>query len=113
MVYFLQYWIVNPMLNLLKRTMTYPGFEPGTFVVAVNIPNHWSKAEKLDPEEPYASPPVNLAKTYFRGFRGKVRLRLANGINFFVQCAFLFQLQFKRPKKKGQRDDACVSFYVK
>jgi hypothetical protein len=38
MVYFLQNWIVNPMLNLLKRTMTYPGFEPGTFGVAVSIP---------------------------------------------------------------------------
>jgi hypothetical protein len=31
MVYFLQDWIVSPMLNLLKRTMTYPGFEPGSF----------------------------------------------------------------------------------
>jgi hypothetical protein len=40
MVYFLQDWIVNPMLNLLKRTMTYPGFEPGTFGVAVSISNH-------------------------------------------------------------------------
>jgi hypothetical protein len=47
--------IVNPMLNLLKRTMTYPGFDPGTFGVAVSIPNHynvnchcpWSKL-KLD-----------------------------------------------------------------
>jgi hypothetical protein len=26
MIYFLQDWIVNPMLNFLKRTMTYPGF---------------------------------------------------------------------------------------
>jgi hypothetical protein len=40
MVYFLQDWIVNPMLNLLKRTMTYPGFKPGTFGVAVN---HYTK----------------------------------------------------------------------
>jgi hypothetical protein len=24
---FLQDWIVNPMLNLLKRTMTYSGFD--------------------------------------------------------------------------------------
>jgi hypothetical protein len=38
MVYFLQDWIFNPMLNLLKTTMTYPGFEPGTFGVAVSIP---------------------------------------------------------------------------
>jgi hypothetical protein len=30
-------WIVNPMINLLKRTMTYPGFEPGTFGLAVSI----------------------------------------------------------------------------
>jgi hypothetical protein len=28
------------MLNLLKRTMTYPGFEPGTFGLAVSIANH-------------------------------------------------------------------------
>jgi hypothetical protein len=27
-------WIVNAMLNLLKRTMTYPGFELGNFGVA-------------------------------------------------------------------------------
>jgi hypothetical protein len=40
MVYFLQDWIVNPMLILLKRTMSYPGFEPGTFGVAVSIPTH-------------------------------------------------------------------------
>jgi hypothetical protein len=40
MVYFLQDWIVSPMLNLLKRTMTYPGFQPGTFEVAVSIPLH-------------------------------------------------------------------------
>jgi hypothetical protein len=33
---------VNPMLNLLKRTMTYPGLEPGTFGVAINIPNHYT-----------------------------------------------------------------------
>jgi hypothetical protein len=33
MVYFLQEKIVNPMLNLLKRSMTYPGFEPGIFGV--------------------------------------------------------------------------------
>jgi hypothetical protein len=42
MVYFLQDWIVNPMLNPLKRTMTYLGFEPGTFGVAVSIPNHYT-----------------------------------------------------------------------
>jgi hypothetical protein len=30
------------MLNLLKRTMTYPGFEPGTFELAVSIPNHYT-----------------------------------------------------------------------
>jgi hypothetical protein len=30
------------MLNLLKRTMTYPRFEPGTFGVAVSIPNHYT-----------------------------------------------------------------------
>jgi hypothetical protein len=42
MVYFLQDWIVNPMLNLLKKTMTYPGFESGTFGVAVSIPNHYT-----------------------------------------------------------------------
>jgi hypothetical protein len=30
-------WIVNPMPNLLKRTLTYPGFEPGTFGLAVSI----------------------------------------------------------------------------
>jgi hypothetical protein len=35
-------WIVNPMLNLLKRTMTYPGFEPGTFGLAVSIANHYT-----------------------------------------------------------------------
>jgi hypothetical protein len=41
---FLQDWLVNPMLNLLKRTMTYPGFEPRTFGVAVSIPlpNHYT-----------------------------------------------------------------------
>jgi hypothetical protein len=33
---------VNPMLNLLKRTMTYPGFEPGTFGLAVSIANHYT-----------------------------------------------------------------------
>jgi hypothetical protein len=42
MVYFLQDWIFNPMLNLLKTTMTYPGFEPGTLGVAVSIPNHYT-----------------------------------------------------------------------
>jgi hypothetical protein len=42
MVYFLQDWIVNPMLPLLKRIMTYPRFEPGTFGVAVSIPNHYT-----------------------------------------------------------------------
>jgi hypothetical protein len=35
-------WIVNPMLNLLKRTMKYPGFEPGTFGLAVIIANHYT-----------------------------------------------------------------------
>jgi hypothetical protein len=30
------------MINLLKRTMTYLGFEPGTFTVAVSIPNHYT-----------------------------------------------------------------------
>jgi hypothetical protein len=35
-------WIVNHMLNLLKRTMTYPGFEPGTFGLAVSIANHYT-----------------------------------------------------------------------
>jgi hypothetical protein len=40
--FFLQDWIVNPMLNLLKRTMTYPTFEPGTFEEAVSIPNHYT-----------------------------------------------------------------------
>jgi hypothetical protein len=29
-------WIVNHMLNHLKRTMTYPGFEPGTFGLALH-----------------------------------------------------------------------------
>jgi hypothetical protein len=47
MVYFLQYWIVNPMLNHLKRTMTYLGFEPGTFGVAVSIPNHYTGIGKI------------------------------------------------------------------
>jgi hypothetical protein len=40
MVYFLQDWIVNQMLNLLKRTMTYPVFEPGTF---------WSSSQHTEP----------------------------------------------------------------
>jgi hypothetical protein len=31
---------VCPMINLLKRIMTYPGLEPGLFRLAVNIPNH-------------------------------------------------------------------------
>jgi hypothetical protein len=35
-------WIVNPMLNLLKSTMTYPGFKPGTFGIAVSIANHYT-----------------------------------------------------------------------
>jgi hypothetical protein len=35
-------WIVNPILNLLKRTMTYPGFEPGTSGLAVGMPNHYT-----------------------------------------------------------------------
>jgi hypothetical protein len=33
---------INHMLNLLKRTMTYPGFEPGTFGLAVSIANHYT-----------------------------------------------------------------------
>jgi hypothetical protein len=37
MVYFLQDWIVNPMLNLLKRTMTYSGVESGTFRCRADI----------------------------------------------------------------------------
>jgi hypothetical protein len=40
--FFLQDWIVNLMLNLVKRTMTYPGFEPGTFGLAVSIANHYT-----------------------------------------------------------------------
>jgi hypothetical protein len=35
-------WNVNPMLNLLKRTMTYPGFESRTFGLAVSITNHYT-----------------------------------------------------------------------
>jgi hypothetical protein len=30
------------MLNLLKRTMTYPGFKSGTFRLAVSIANHYT-----------------------------------------------------------------------
>jgi hypothetical protein len=48
MVDFLKDWIVNPMLNLLKRTITYPGFEPGAFGVAVSIPNHLHHLGRLD-----------------------------------------------------------------
>jgi hypothetical protein len=40
--FFFQDWIVNPMLNLLKRTMTYPWLEPGTFELAVSKPNHYT-----------------------------------------------------------------------
>jgi hypothetical protein len=40
-------WIVNPMLNLLKRTMTYPGFEPGTFGLAVSIANHYTSRTSI------------------------------------------------------------------
>jgi hypothetical protein len=40
-------WVVNPMLNLLKRTMAYPGFEPRTFGLAVSIANHWLIFEGL------------------------------------------------------------------
>jgi hypothetical protein len=40
MVYFLQDWIVSPMLSLLKRIITFPGFEPETHGLAVSIPNH-------------------------------------------------------------------------
>jgi hypothetical protein len=36
---FFTIWIVNPMLNFLKRTMTYPGFEPGTLGLQVGIAN--------------------------------------------------------------------------
>jgi hypothetical protein len=39
---FLQDWIFSPMLNLLKRTMTYPEFESGAFGVAVSIPSHYT-----------------------------------------------------------------------
>jgi hypothetical protein len=42
MVYFLQERIGNPMLNLLKKTMTYPGFEAGTIGLAVSIANHYT-----------------------------------------------------------------------
>jgi hypothetical protein len=42
MGYFLQDWIVNPMLNHLKRTMTFPRFKPGNFGVAVSILNHYT-----------------------------------------------------------------------
>jgi hypothetical protein len=35
-------WIVNPMRNLLKRTMTYPGYEPETFGLAVSVANHYT-----------------------------------------------------------------------
>jgi hypothetical protein len=42
MVYFSQDWIVNPIQNLLKRTMTYPGLEPLTFGLAVSIANHYT-----------------------------------------------------------------------
>jgi hypothetical protein len=35
-------WIENTMLNLLKRTMTYLGFEPGTFGLAVSFANHYT-----------------------------------------------------------------------
>jgi hypothetical protein len=41
-LFFFTRWIVNPMLNLLKRTMTYSGFEPGTFGLAVSIANHYT-----------------------------------------------------------------------
>jgi hypothetical protein len=34
--FFSQDWIVNSMLNLLKRTMIYPGFEPGTFGLVID-----------------------------------------------------------------------------
>jgi hypothetical protein len=30
------------MLNLLKRTMTYPEFESETFGIGVSIPNHYT-----------------------------------------------------------------------
>jgi hypothetical protein len=33
-------WIINTMLNLLKRTMM--GFEPGTIGLAVSIANHYT-----------------------------------------------------------------------
>jgi hypothetical protein len=48
MVYFLQDWNISPMQNLLKRTMTYPGFEPGTFGLAVTIPNHYTKRKPFE-----------------------------------------------------------------
>jgi hypothetical protein len=41
-VLFFKRWIVNPMFNLLKRTMAYLGFEPGTFGLAGSIANHYT-----------------------------------------------------------------------
>jgi hypothetical protein len=53
MVYFLQDWIVNPIINLLKRNMAYPGFKLGTFGEAVSIPNHYTiKVEVLTSKSP-------------------------------------------------------------
>jgi hypothetical protein len=46
--------------------------------------------------------PVNLSNTNFQGLPGEATIDY--GIDF------LFQLQFKRPQKIGQPDDACVSF---
>jgi hypothetical protein len=34
--------IINPMLNLLKRTMTYPGFKRVTFGLAASIAKHYT-----------------------------------------------------------------------
>jgi hypothetical protein len=59
-----------------------------------------------NPEEPYASPPVNLANTYFRGFRGKAKT--SYGIDFFM-CFFVSASIQKAPKNRSTRC-ACVSF---
>jgi hypothetical protein len=47
MVYFLQDWIVSPVLNLLKRTMTYPGFAPGTLGFTVSIPTRYELIDQF------------------------------------------------------------------
>jgi hypothetical protein len=40
MVYFLQDWIVSAKLS--EKDHDFPGFEPGTFGLAVSIPNHYT-----------------------------------------------------------------------